>query len=280
MTDAPWCRIVAPTTSTYSRICAAVAEREDNHDLGLSVLEAPLSRVLKAAGMTRRLWQPGREITVEFMGGSQRSRKIAELAFTEWEPLIGLSLKPVRRWGDVRVAFTRGAGAWSYIGTDCLTVNRAEPTMNLGWDDLPTAMHEVGHMLGLVHEHQNPLGRIPWNVENVVADYSGPPNWWDRATIQANVLNVLDASTLTNGGFDPTSIMLYPIPARHVLDPAYVVGVNRAISSGDKALVKRLYPLPETKPTTRPTPPRPTPTTSLQEAAAAILAELLKKRDV
>jgi hypothetical protein len=74
--------------------------------------------------------------------------------------------------------------------------------------------------------------------------------------------------------------MLYPIPARHVTDPAYVVGVNRAISSGDKALVKRLYPLPETKPTTKPTPPRPTPTTSLQEAAAAILAELLKKRDV
>lgn len=36
--------------------------------------------------------------------------------------------------------------------------------MNFGWVDVPTVIHEMGHMLGMIHEHQNPKGQnIDWN---------------------------------------------------------------------------------------------------------------------
>ena len=69
--------------------------------------------------------------------------------------------------------------------------------MNYGWltptsddDELRrVVLHEFGHALGLIHEHQNPEGGIQWNEPAVKADLSGPPNNWDDETIRHNVLD-------------------------------------------------------------------------------------------
>jgi hypothetical protein len=106
---------------------------------------------------------------------------------------------------------------------------------------LPTCLHECGHMLGLIHEHQNPAGKIPWNVP-VVLDYYRRTQGWDEAQTRAQVLKVYDARMLTNGGFDQNSIMLYPIPAEHLIDPSRAVGWNKAISKSDCAFVGTIYP--------------------------------------
>jgi hypothetical protein len=37
-------------------------------------------------------------------------------------------------------------------------------------------IHEFGHALGLIHEHQNPSGGIQWNKPVVCRYYEGPPN--------------------------------------------------------------------------------------------------------
>ena len=40
--------------------------------------------------------------------------------------------------------------------------------MNLGFIDRPTVMHEFGHALGLIHEHQSPFkGMFEWNKDEV-----------------------------------------------------------------------------------------------------------------
>ena len=40
--------------------------------------------------------------------------------------------------------------------------------MNLGFVDRPTVLHEFGHALGLIHEHQSPFkGGFEWNREEV-----------------------------------------------------------------------------------------------------------------
>ncbi len=40
--------------------------------------------------------------------------------------------------------------------------------MNLGFVDRSTVLHEFGHSLGLIHEHQSPFkGGFEWNKDEV-----------------------------------------------------------------------------------------------------------------
>jgi hypothetical protein len=61
----------------------------------------------------------------------------------------------------VRIVFKRGHGAWSYIGKEALKL-KTGPTMQQDISDndrMPPherymILHEFGHALGLIHEHQ------------------------------------------------------------------------------------------------------------------------------
>lgn len=219
----------------------AVVERPDNHPLGLGALELIAQQ---GAAAKQCLWSPGRTIRVKFLGGDSHQRKMIWRALQLWQTCANLGFVQSTRDtpSDVRVSFEAGKGSWSYLGTDALAVPFDQPTMNIGWGpDLPTCLHECGHMLGLIHEHQNPRGNIPWNLP-AVYEYYRRTQGWDAATTRAQVLSTFDARVITNDGFDAQSIMLYPIPAEHLTDPRRAVGMNRAISAGDCRLVGRLYP--------------------------------------
>jgi hypothetical protein len=43
-----------------------------------------------------------------------------------------------------------------------------------------TALHGIGHTLGLPHEHQNPNAGIVWDEKTVYTSLGGPPNSWPR----------------------------------------------------------------------------------------------------
>jgi serralysin len=85
---------------------------------------------------------------------------------------------------DIRIAFQEGRGSWSYLGTVARQIDETEPTMNYRWltddstDDAVrrVVLHEFGHALGLIHEHQNPNRAIQWNRDAVINDLQGPPN--------------------------------------------------------------------------------------------------------
>ena len=129
--------------------------------------------------------------TVEFRTwvGAESQRKAVRDAFAAWKALgIGLVFKEVddREEAELRIGFMRGDGAWSYIGTQALNRGPNERTINFGWnlttpDGADTALHEIGHALGLPHEHQNPNAGIVWDEEAVYASLARPPNSWDRA---------------------------------------------------------------------------------------------------
>jgi len=164
-------------------------------------------------------------------------------AAAEWMKYANIEIIQVTSGpSEIRCSFDPG-GSWSYIGTEILSVPPDQPTINFGWGpDMPTCLHELGHTLGLIHEHQNPLARIPWNKSAVLAYYAGPPNNWPYQQTVDNVLTVDNPALLTNGGFDKYSIMEYPIPAELVTDPSFAVGWNTELSAGDKALIAAIYP--------------------------------------
>jgi hypothetical protein len=114
--------------------------------------------------------------------------------------------------------------------------------MNFGWLDEGVIRHEFGHMLGMIHEHQNPnTNPIQWNKPAVIAALSGPPNNWDAATIQHNMFDKYAVSQINGSGFDPASVMLYSFPASWTED-GFHTNPNDALSTLDKTFARHVYP--------------------------------------
>lgn len=185
--------------------------------------------------------------------GTERQQSVVRAAFDRWKGCgIGLEFREVGspEEAEIRIGFLEGDGSWSYVGRDILTIGTAERTMNFGWDishDLDTALHEIGHTLGMPHEHQNPHAGIVWDDEAVYAALAAPPNNWDRETTKHNIIRKLDPNEVVGSEWDPDSIMHYPFEAGLIAKPAdYANGLTPkgGLSPLDKEYVFQFYPPP------------------------------------
>jgi hypothetical protein len=167
----------------------------------------------RAISPLRKQWVNGSTIRVRFLSGSAQQQKLVRDIAPEWTKHANLSFEfSDDPRAEIRVSFDESDGAWSYVGTDNSGIPLNAATLNLGWQDEAVILHEFGHMIGLAHEHQNPEGGLIWNEEAVIADLTGPPNYWDEATIRHNVLDKYTADQIRGTKFDPNSIMLYAFP--------------------------------------------------------------------
>ena len=119
--------------------------------------------------------------------------------------------------------------------------------MNFGWlkDNTPqeeydrVVLHEFGHALGYIHEHQHPDAGIPWN-KPIVYQYYRRLGWSD-SQIENNIFRKYDRSMLNYTDFDTESIMLYAIDNRLTVGD-YSTKWNTQISSLDSLLLNIVYP--------------------------------------
>lgn len=211
-----------------------------------------------------------RELRVAFVnnGAEVASMKplVQDLVTKNWEPHIGLKFNfgdtVTLQNADIRVRFQSSDGHWSAVGTDALDRPKSIPTMNIGADTLAkletpylrgVVLHEFGHALGCVHEHQSPASRIEFDPVAVSRYFKGKHGWSDKM-VKYNILDRYEATTLKHfSEFDPLSIMIYMIL------PEWTRGgtgtkVNNVLSELDIEFIRKLYipdvPLP--KPATEP----------------------------
>lgn len=216
------------------------------------VIDAMLNGIGKAALVEAKKWVNGKVLHVRFLDGDPVVWHKVEQFANQWSRHANIRFVfDSSPDAEIRISF-RYAGSWSYIGTDALDLNIGDdqPTMNFGWLTPATAndevsrvvIHEFGHALGLIHEHQNPATQIPWNREAVIQYYSGPPNNWSPEQTDLNLFKLYSADQTLYSQFDRDSIMLYPIPPEFLTDPTQAVGWNRALSATDIEFIGKWYP--------------------------------------
>jgi hypothetical protein len=129
-------------------------------------------------------------------------------------PIINRTIvfEPDVRNANVKVVFKNDLQSMAGVGRDIFYGTYGED-VHFGWWEASTIIHEFGHVFGMIHEHQNPIGgqTLRWKTD-VAKEYFKCQNW-DDETIQRNVFEKIDAGTVNGSYFDPFSIMLYNYPA-------------------------------------------------------------------
>lgn len=238
--------------------CAKLSVKEwiENKPVGVDVVPAQGIPLPGIAFVTAKKWKPGRTIRIAFMDGSDGQKTMVRKAGSQWLEHANLQFEfdAAVSTAEVRVSFSK-PGAWSFIGTDCLGIPKNQPTMNFGFISEGTVLHEFGHMLGCIHEHQHPEAGIPWDEPKVYAYYKGPPNNWDQATVRTNLFEKYGKDITQFSAYDTKSIMHYAVDGALLKDPSKAVGWNDVLSPSDIDYVKKIYPRGDVKPVSPPVVP-------------------------
>jgi hypothetical protein len=176
-------------------------------------------------------------------------------AFAKWKAVgIGLTFQEVNQLSEaeVRIGYSTADGSSaSAVGREILQVPLNEPTTVYGWDITTpygrgTALHELGHVLGMEHEHQNPFAGIKWHEEAVYQSLGAPPNNWDRDTTFHNILEKLSTQQVQGSTWDPNSIMEYEFEPGLIDEPEqydlHGLIPPGTLSDADKEWVRKWYP--------------------------------------
>lgn len=190
--------LVQEMTSATPEIQAALAATPSANEATRSVLN------------NLRLWTIPRKLTVCFVSGSNAVRKRVADSISKTWPTNQLTagrlsfdpdnLSALKTCGDtpaedIRIDFQANKGYWSYVGIES---RNHLPSMNLqGFTDTyPDTKeldrlvgHEMGHALGLEHEHQSPVSpECGWNFTYISSHYV----WESDAQMHANFDKLVD----------------------------------------------------------------------------------------
>ncbi|MFL5738570.1 MAG: M12 family metallopeptidase [Flavisolibacter sp.] len=202
-----------------------------------------------------KMWSPGDIITVGFFPGQTTPVIISKVKIYAkvWESFANIKFQFVDDVKDaqVKVGFMPDNTSWSMVGRDVLTNTTGSQTVNFGWFDNNTTeeefrrviVHEFGHVLGYIHEHQSPAAGIPWDKSKVYAYFGGSPNFWSKEKVDFNIFAAFDTTSTNFSAYDRLSIMHYFFPPELVTDHSMFTN-NTNLSTTDMQFSRQIYPFP------------------------------------
>lgn len=195
-------------------------------------------------------WPQEKLLRIHFLDGESVVKERVKHYISLWQPHINLKLEFVDDpSAEIRIAFRQDGTSWSALGTDAL--NKwffPNETINLGWLTSETqedeysrvVLHEFGHALGCIHEHQHPSFDIPWDKDKVYQYYFDTQGW-NKTQVEQNIFRKWSKTHTQFSSFDEKSIMLYPI-AKELTIGGFEVGLNKVLSDTDKQFISSIYP--------------------------------------
>jgi serralysin len=204
----------------------------------------------QAAILLHNRWPDGSQLRVAFLNDPYGLKDEVLSIANEWHTRGHANVRFVESdvaTSNVRVTFT-GAGYWSLIGTQA-NQQPGQATLCLGFTSSPsttilrrTVLHEFGHSIGLIHEHQQPVSTIHWDAQACYQYFEGPPNCWTQQMVDLNVLkHYAENPALFHSGFDEESIMEYPVDPRLTTDHKGIPW-NNDLSAMDREFITTVYP--------------------------------------
>ena len=251
-------------------VCAPSARADD---LDRSIRERDRQTLLGwTAGWNILVWPAGSTLTGCFLPGERAHRQGIVDAAGEWSRAGNIrfdfgkapgyrdcdSAKP----SDMRVGFRMSLASHSRTGTLALDAAPTQPNLFIGIGGVSsrplseireTALHEIGHFLGLPHEHQHPASPCPDEFkiqavcerQDVFATYTDRERTEMLDMMEAQVRLRRDPDKSLIAAYDVASIMHYRFPASLLhggTASACHTFAARTLSDGDRAKMRRLYP--------------------------------------
>jgi hypothetical protein len=263
----PDLHVDVPVALQNKAALAAVRERASNAP------DPKAKGKVALAWAQNRLWRTGRTLRVRFLDADATPAQIKVVmdAANEWTKYANLKFEVSSApEAEIRITFRPSRIFWSHVGTNALVIQNDRPTMTLGLfengqprsDYRRYVLHEFGHAIGCVHEHQTPIAGIKWNLPVVYRYYKELCNWTE-ADVNNNVINVYAQASTNHDyprdkapanipvldpiradqspSFDGASIMIYTILKEHTLD-GFSVAWGYELSEDDKKFIAAMYP--------------------------------------
>ena len=176
-------------------------------------------------------------LKVRFLDGTEDEKSFVRQVAQEWSQYANIRFEFVEHGAsDIRIGFDQNASNWSHVGKFAIGKTK---TMNIADKTERVILHEFGHALGLMHEHQSPVTPIEWDEKAVIKELEENQGWDEQKT-RDNILSPLSEEQTNFTEFDPDSIMLYPIPDRWTVGD-FETDYNTSLSATDKYFIGVLY---------------------------------------